>query len=317
MRFKNIADTDVASLVKKGDYSILPYLFERNYVSALNVAEKHDFAQTKVQKWLSNSVVIVWQYFSIKSFQVSKHKIDFMIDYVFRVLIQTENPQLALKIKSRFEELDPFISRFLNEPTENEEINTLNNYKLLKDTEKQLIWNHFFEKRTIEKIGSELGIDEEKAQKKLNKGFIKWAELIKQNLNKSINTQLLTEHTESILNFSNASLSNEKMLAHELILSQNPDLLKLQEQVDKLGQIASLSRRLSLIDYISKNASTKLTGNIWGNKVSIYSAIFIALIGILVWISDHTPDDKKDIFNLKNNSVTDTLKINDANNKIP
>ncbi|MGB0429440.1 MAG: hypothetical protein ACPGLV_03135 [Bacteroidia bacterium] len=313
MRFKNISDTEIASLIKKGDYSILPFLFERNYVNSLNIGENNGCTQAKVQKVLSNSVVIVWQYFSIKSFQVSKHKFDFMIDFVFRTLLQSHVKESTIKIKSRYNELKDLIQQKLNEPKESEVSNVLNNFKVLKENQKQLIWNHFFEKLSIEKAGNKLGLSEDKSIDTLFKGFVKWSEFIKQNLNKNINTNLLKENIESFICYSTASLTNDKMITHELLLANNPDAKKLQGYVDEMGEIACLSRRLSLVDYIAKNASTKLTGNIWGNKVSIYSAIFIVIMGVLVWVSENTPDDKKDIFNFNNSpSVSDTLNIKNA-----
>ncbi|MFY0674243.1 MAG: hypothetical protein JXQ87_12620 [Bacteroidia bacterium] len=317
MRLKNISDQDVVSLIKKGDYTVLPTLFERNYVNALNQAEKLDFSQKKTQKLLANSCVIIWQFFSSNTWNIGRHKIDFTIDYVFRRLLQHANPHAKLKIKSVFEELDPAIESFFIEPNEEEVSSTINNFKVLKENYKQLIWNHFFEKRPIEKAAIQLNIDEDKAESQLNIGLTKWAELIKFNLKRNIDIDLLKEHSTSLLYYSTGGMSKDAMLSHELKLSNINGLKKLQDYIDELGQIASLSRRLSLVDYLFKNASTKLTGNIWGNKASIASAIFIVLIGILVWISDNTPDNKKDLFKLNEQVVTDTLNQNLNEDSIP
>lgn len=310
MRFKNISDQDVVSLIKNGDYTVLPNLFERNYVNALNQAEKLEISHKKTQKLLANACIIIWQYFSSNSWNLSRHKIDFTIDYVFKKLLIASKPNANLKIKSNFEEFDTYINEYLAGPKEEEVSNTINNFKVLKDNQKQLIWNHFFEKRAIEKVSEELGIDDEKAEKQLLNGFIKWGELISFNLKRNIDTNLLKEYCEPLINYATNSLPKDAMLKHELNLSNINGLKKLQDYTDEMGQIAALSRRLSLIDYISKNSSTKLTGNIWGNKASIASAIFIVIIGILVWVSDNIPEDKKDLFNLNEQTETDSLNNN-------
>lgn len=310
MRLKNISDSDVVSLIKKGDYKVLTLLFERNYVNALNQAEKLEVSKKKTQKLLANACIIIWQYFSSQTWNLGRHKIDFTIDYVFKRLLSDLIPYTNIKIKSVFEELDPNIKNYLAEPSEEEVSNTINNFKVLKDNQKQLIWNHFFEKRAIENIAMELGIEEEKAESQLISGFSKWGELIKFNLKRNIDTDLLRQHCLELINYSTGILSKDRMLKHELNLTNIQGLKKLQDYIDEMGQIASLSRRLSLLDYISKNSSTKLTGNIWGNKASIASAIFIVIIGVLVWVSDNTPEDKKDLFNLDEQTETDSLKNN-------
>lgn len=304
MRLKNIPDQEVIAFIKAEKYEILPALFERNLVNSLNISDKFDLAHKKVYRYLANAVVIVWQYFSPKPWLVSKHKIDFVIDFIYRYQLQKDFPEQKIKLKYSFDEFIPFIHTLYEEGQE-ENGPVINNFKVLKERTKTILWFSFFERIEDDLIANRLGIDEEKVAKLRAKGIVKWCDFVNQNLKLKLEAKCIEVNEQAFFKYQKGLLNQNESLQFELLLSSDKIITKAFEQYKELANTISLIRRLTLREYVLKNASTKLTGNIWGNKISIASAIFIALVGILVWWADQVPDSDKNLFK-------DDVNINDT-----
>ncbi|MBI1184458.1 hypothetical protein GC194_09310 [bacterium] len=303
MRFRNIPDQEVAKRIKAGNHEILPVLFERNLVSCLNLGIKAEADEKTVHNLLAHSVVICWQYFASKSWLASKHKIDFIIEYIFRVLLKEKYALQGLKLKFQFSEFDGLLEAFTNEiPHTTNQV--INNFKVLGENTKSILWMTFFEKRSDEDMATQLGKSEDKIIQMRAKGFAKWVNLLCTNLNYKINQELFTTHLHTFIGYYTGTLGKDKMLAFELERSHNAQIAKEYEEFLLLVSTLAAYRRQTLVEYVLKNASMKLTGNIWGNKISIVSAVFIALMGLLVWYTKQHPPQNHQTEKLS----TDTIK---------
>lgn len=82
-------------------------------------------------------------------------------------------------------------------------------------------------------------------------------------------------------------LSNQQLIDLEIRLASQPDLKTEFEFYKVFRLTARATRRKQINNYIQTNASTKLVGNIWGNTWTIVSAIFIIIVGLLIWYTDN------------------------------
>ena len=287
---------------------MLVHLFERNLVDSLNLFDRFEKSDEFAHECLGNSIIIVWEYFSSHHWLASKHKIDFIIDYLNRLQLQQHLGESTVKLKYSFDEFDTYVQEIGDYPDSKNMI--INNFKTLPDLQKEILQLSHFEKWDAERISDHIGRDEDFVDVRRLKAWRTWINLLVQNLKLTLEKDYLLEQTDGFIRYELGQLSKEKMLQFELQLSSNAVHKRAFEQFQSLVDYIRAYRRETLRKYLNMNSSTRLTGNIWGNKVTWASAIFIAIIGILIWYTDH--------HNLgKQNDLPETSPIDSLQNQEP
>jgi len=297
LRLKNVSDRAAFDFIRDGNRNVLNHLFERNLVNALNLLEPYVPDEKKTHEVLANSVVLVWEYFSSNPWLSSKHKFDFIVDYLNRRQLQTLVPDKKVKSKYSFDELEPVLNSFLQQPDAKGIL--VNNYKALPDLQKQILQQAHFAGKADDIIAKELAKEEEYVEAKKIKAWTIWIGMLVQHANMSLEKDYIISNLLSFITFNNGSLAKDKMLEFELALSSSKLHSKAYEQFESLVEHIKALSRDELKKYISINTSTKLTGNIWGKTWTWVSAGFIALMGILIWIVDNqeVPSQNSSPFN--------------------
>lgn len=285
MRRKNISDQEVTVLIKKGRVEVLANLFERNIVNCLNLFDRHGLDEKTCHRTLALSCSFIWEYFSHSTWKPSSHKVDFMIDFLNRrQLAQTHG--VETKLPYQYPELDILLDTYKLEP-EKIDIILTNNLNVLNDSLKDLLAACFFEKTNIDKLAIDLNQTDEYIEEQRVKGFSKWVQLLRQNANYRISLDEFLADLPIFIGYYCGELSKTKMLDFEMKLAESDTFKKQHDQFLELVYIIRWNRRKKITDFIQSSATTKLTGNIWGNRWSMVSALFIILIGMLIWYIDN------------------------------
>lgn len=99
------------------------------------------------------------------------------------------------------------------------------------------------------------------------------------------------QKTEALIEkYINGKLTVEEQIELEIKLSLNPDLEKDVAIKKLIAESLKDAQKKDLKTFMSKNASSKLTGNIWGKTWTRISAIFLILITVLVIFLDQRPN---------------------------
>ena len=112
-------------------------------------------------------------------------------------------------------------------------------------------------------------------------------QLLKQNAHYRLPLNEFLAELPSFIGYYSGESSKSKMLEFEIKLTESDSFKELYAQFLDLVGIIRWNRRRFLLEYIKGSTTTKLTGNIWGNRWSVVSALFIILIGILIWYTDN------------------------------
>lgn len=264
---------------------VLTNLFERNIVNCLNLYDRYDLGEGVAHQSLALSCTFIWEYFSSNPWKSASHKVDFMIDFLNRRQLAQVHGH-STKIPYEFPELDALLEAYQSEPDKVDKIIT-NNLNVLSDSLKDILNASFFEQINIDKLALDLNQSDEYIEKQREKGFAQWIRLIRQNANYRIAQDELLTELPTFIGYHLGELSKTKMLDFEMKRSSDKATKDLYNQFLELVSIIKWNRRNKILESILANSTTKLTGNIWGNRWSLVSAGFIILIGILIWYTDN------------------------------
>lgn len=287
MRLKNVSDRAAFDFIREGNRNILNHLFERNLVNALNLIEPYIDNEKRVHELLATSVVLTWEHFASNPWMASKHKFDFVVDYLNRRQLQQLFPEKKIKSKYSFDELEEVLQSYLHQPDVKSIV--INNFKALPDLQKQILQYTHFEGVSDDSITHFIGKEEEYIEARRIKAWITWVGMLVQHANMPLEKGLLLAHTEVFIQFSRGELSKDKMLDFELQLSSDKKYAKAYEQFEGLVENIKALYREELKKYISINTATKLSGNIWGKTWTWVSAAFIVAVGVIIWVTDNMP----------------------------
>lgn len=262
-------------------------MFERNLVNALNLSEPIFEDDKKTHRMLATSVVLVWEYFSCRPWMSSKHKFDFVVDYLNRRQLQRDFPEKKVKSKYDFDEFEEVLQSYWQQPDTKNIL--VNNYKALPDLQKQILQHTHFEGISDEGISHLIGKDEEYIEARRVKAWTTWIGMLAQHANMPLEKELLLGEINTFITYQRGTLSKNKMLDFELRLSSDKQAKKAFEQYEGLVEHIKALYREELQKYIAINTATQLTGNIWGKTWTWVSAAFIAAMGILIWTIDEAP----------------------------
>ncbi|MBI3141353.1 MAG: hypothetical protein HYZ16_00850 [Bacteroidetes bacterium] len=280
MRLRNIPDQTVAQQIQDGQKDILVAIFERNLATCLNLGIKYQLSDKQVHQFLAQGAVAVWYFFSKKPWLTSRHKIDFMVEYVFVRLVQRHVP--TAKGRYLFEELDPYVQR-VEEHANPVEPALVNNLTLLSDNLLQSLTLSLGDGRGLWNVGQLMGKSEEQVETMVAKAAIKWFGLLRQNLQLPLDTDGIKKDVDQLMSYHLGLLSPTDMASIEVALSTNPHIARTYKSFLLLDSTVGHYRTTSLLGMVLGKSAKRLTGNIWGNRWSVASAIFIALVGLLIW----------------------------------
>lgn len=87
-------------------------------------------------------------------------------------------------------------------------------------------------------------------------------------------------------------LSHKEAVDFEMRLSLDETFRDNYHLYKLLVASAHHQRKKTLVQYIKTNASTKLTGNIWGNTWTRISLLIVVLVGLLIFLVPEKPQHK-------------------------
>lgn len=289
-RFRQRQDKEVFEGIRNLQMDVLIELFERNYVNVKNHLEQKGGSDPQIIRSLMEACTVVWDFFGNHTWRESSHKIDFMVTYALHCIWNTRYSELKVKLRHNFPELDLSIQRLFDE--EDRDINLLREtIKYLKPDQRDLISIFHFEGFDFNQITNLSHFDhEDDAENAYLNALIRLAKMLKGNFNDRFDSILKRETLEKFVTYYSRYSREEERLQIELenTIGEKNYIRNWEFLVNGIRSY----RRYELIQFLKKNSSTRLTGNIWGNRWSIGSGLFILLTGLAIVYAHFNPPEK-------------------------
>ena len=298
MRLRQLTDAEVFKAIRSNDRKALIHLFERNLVSALNTVEKYDIPDEKVHASLEYACIQVWEFFLRNIWRESQHKIDFMVIYLFIHEVKKREELSNLKNRYRFDDLDQFIDD-LAEDYNPKEYSLFSFIRRIPEEELDILKGIFFLKWDSDDLAERFAYkDEEQVEALAAKGLYRLHGLVNSSGMSNLRTEADKECASAYIQFIVKHQRKKEDTDTEIKLSLYPDWRPKFSELNALQVLLENFFRFQLRKEIKDNAAVKLTGNIWGNKWSLISLLFILIMGLLIWLIDQHPEwtDNRDSF---------------------